>query len=569
MNDQAQSLALGRGLISGAHRWIERRIIFARHVPAQRILRRIVLTLRRRWLQRFHEAELPVPSDLNVATASPVPLMPPRGGLEVGHDGTEVTLLEKTKVLRWPILWRDPGHERGGQLWWMTLNYMEYVEAADDDTFARLVGSWIDSVRPYGPGYWRDLFNSYVISIRAVVWMQQLARRSSLPTKLRHRMTSSIAGQLYFLERNLETDIGGNHLIKNIKALLWGSVFFSGNCAQRWRQKGLNLLARELSHQILDDGVHFERSPSYHHQVFVDLLEIRYALGGDPLGGQLDQSLAAMAQVVADLSHPDGQVAQFNDSGLSMSYSSTECLEAFKRIFGFKPCKRNVFNYPAAGYFGWASTHSHFIADCGAIGPDDLPGHSHGDVLSFEWSVNGRRLIVDQGVYEYVAGARRATARSARSHNTLSIAGLDQADFFADFRVGRRPRVKVVQMSADSERLFLEGFHDGYAPLIHARVFEVSSKELKISDRLKGGFAAGVVVGLLLHPDAVATVSGADIHVILGSTTVCVRGTVPFAIEPATWWPNMGSEIPTQRILARWPSGCEAATLTLSMVDGI
>ena len=122
-----------------------------------------------------------------------------------------------------------------------------------------------------------------------------------------------------------------------------------------------------------------------------------------------------------------------------MSYPPAQCLDAFAKLTGERPVQQGVFAYPQSGYFGLALGHNVFIADCGPIGPDALPGHGHGDVLSFEWSVGGRRVIVDQGVYEYVDGARRRTARSAMSHNTLCIEGFDQAEFFGDFRVGRRP----------------------------------------------------------------------------------------------------------------------------------
>ena len=105
----------------------------------------------------------------------------------------------------------------------------------------------------------------------------------------------SLAAQLIFLEANLETDIGGNHLIKNIKALIWASAFFQGPDAARWRKLGLDLLARELTAQILTDGVHYERSPSYHCQRLADLLECRHALGAETPPA-LDAALRAILQ---------------------------------------------------------------------------------------------------------------------------------------------------------------------------------------------------------------------------------------------------------------------------------
>ena len=79
--------------------------------------------------------------------------------------------------------------------------------------------------------------------------------------------------QMNFLKSNLELDIGGNHLVKNIKALLWASQFFEGPEADRWRELGLKLLRKAIEEQVTPDGAHFELSPAYHVQVFADLLE--------------------------------------------------------------------------------------------------------------------------------------------------------------------------------------------------------------------------------------------------------------------------------------------------------
>ena len=77
-----------------------------------------------------------------------------------------------------------------------------------------------------------------------------VTRAGRLPLDLAARIEASVAEQLVFLERNLETDICGNHLIKNIKALIWASAYFTGPFAERWRRLGLKYLQRQLSHQI-------------------------------------------------------------------------------------------------------------------------------------------------------------------------------------------------------------------------------------------------------------------------------------------------------------------------------
>ena len=71
-----------------------------------------------------------------------------------------------------------------------------------------------------------------------------------------------------FLRRHLEFDVGGNHLIKNLKALAGLAVLFGD---ERTLDRTLNLLSRQLAVQVLPDGGHFERAPAYHCQVLADL----------------------------------------------------------------------------------------------------------------------------------------------------------------------------------------------------------------------------------------------------------------------------------------------------------
>jgi uncharacterized heparinase superfamily protein len=266
-----------------------------------------------------------------------------------------------------------------------------------------------------------------------------------------------------------------------------------------------------------------------------------------------------MAGVAADLAHPDGEVALFNDGGLAMAYSPRECLAAFWRLFGRPPRRRRIFALESAGYFGMREDGNYFIADCGPIAPDALVAHAHGDILSFEWSVAGKRIVVDQGVYEYNAGARRQAARSAASHNTLSIAGADQADFFGAFRCGRRPTAEVLRHQESEDGFVLEGAHNGYATLPgkpqHARRFEVSRDMISILDLVEGRPEAAVSVSFLLHPKCRVEMVEGGALITTDGVKVRLDCTAPLSLEAAVWWPDMGVEIPTHRLRASLPAG--------------
>jgi glycosyltransferase involved in cell wall biosynthesis/uncharacterized heparinase superfamily protein len=552
-------------------------IAFARHMPPGKILRRAELGLRRRLedhIPLFRRTPGRAAAAARRATLPP-PLFAPRKHLAPAAvpGGVRFTFLNRSVEMQGRVDWTAPGPGPADQLWRMNLHYMEYLEGVDDESWAMLVSGWI-AANPSGMrGAWRDSWNSYTLSLRVAVWLQELARRQgALPGDIIRRAEASAVEQLEFLERNLETDLGGNHLMKNIKALIWASAYFSGPAAARWRRTGLALLTRELGVQIMPDGMHGERSASYHAQVFADLLECRHALGEDAFGGRLDDALAGMAQAIADLTHPDGSPALFNDAGMSMAYAPAACLDVYERLSGRRPEPRAVFAFKDAGYYGLRSGGAHFIADCGRIAPDDLPAHGHGDVLSFEWSVAGERIIVDQGVFEYAAGERRQRARAAASHNTLCFEGADQADFFGAFRCGRRPDVDVTGYAPRAGGFMLEGGHDGFSALPgrprHIRRFDATPDNIVVTDRIEGAPSRPAQIAFLLHPGVDVSCAGCEATLRGRRAAVQMTSSQPITVEPAVWWPDMGVELATRRLVVRLARGAASAMTQFRIVEG-
>lgn len=538
-----------------------------RYTDPSQLLARIELLTKRKFFEvnsvffnkRFKEKE--IHAEINTHLAGPI-FKAGKGRFSEESKNSKsfiLSFLNESRSFQLPINWHEKELEYGTRLWKLNLHYMEFLEEVDNDWFQGLVEDWIEQNLPYKERYWLDSWNSFALSIRVVVWMQQIAlRKDSLDTDFINKATISVYKQLLFLEKNIEKDIKGNHIIKNIKALLWGASFFrNDNNVRRWVKLGTDLLQKELHRQILPDGMHYERSPSYHIQVFADLMECYCVLQkGEAVRTSLENKLGKMAQVVADLKHPDGLVAQFNDGGLKMTYSPKEVLAIYSDLFEERIHCQDYFQYSEAGYYGIKNENNYIVFDAGKIGPDELPGHGHGDIFSFEWSVGGKRIIIDKGTYEYNDGKKRRESRSTLSHNTVNIAHEDQCEFWKAFRVARRADVKVEKCDCFSNRLSVKASHDGYKRLkngpVHEREFIASYSNINITDKIYGGEGYSVEARLLFHPNCSVTLNDGTCEVKNGNSQIHIDSDLSMELIETSWFPDFGKEVVTKQLIINY-----------------
>ena len=527
-----------------------------RHVRSRQLIARLHLTIRRKWsvsrasYYRDRLLSKPLPP-LILRTDLPQPIFEPRNEHAVVDKGEyQLTFLNVTRTFNVPFDWHPPE----ALLWLHKLHYMEFLEGLPDKAFIEIIDDWIEQVLPYRPGYWRDDWNSYSLSLRCLVWMQQFSlRHQGLPEDFRERLLSSLYIQLSFLEENLEVDLGGNHLIKNIKTLMWAGRFFNTETAHRWYMIAEDFLEKELQEQILEGGMHYERSPAYHIQVFADLLECLVVIDAGEVKEKLLEVLQSMAQVLANFTHPDGYISLFNDGGLHMSYAPLECLQVWEKLSGKQVVPQRVFKDGSAGYFGYRSDSHYVLVDCGKVAPDFLTAHGHGDILAFEWTVENKRFIVDAGVYEYNPGAKRDHSRSTKAHNTVTLDGEDQCEFWGSFRMARRANVTLLSYQEHPHGFDLLGSHDGYrymtgAP-VHERAYSVNRNEIQVQDEIKGGDGQIVEARLLLHPECSVEIVKEDVIISRDDVVVKLETESVVHIHKSVWFPDFGSEVSCSQLV--------------------
>jgi uncharacterized heparinase superfamily protein len=396
-------------------------------------------------------------------------VLPPAGGAAelIGPSTARYTFVGQTHDGAFPPRLETAGPSK---LWEYNLHYFEWAWRLSPDDAERAAFAWVGQCR--GGTGWAP----YPTSLRLMNWAALFHHvRRDRPAAA--QLWPGVWQQACFLEGDLETHLLGNHLLENVAALAYVGGTFAGRDADRWLAVGLRWLRRELAEQILPDGTHFELSPMYHARA-VYVLCLLASLRLPAVDAVVVEPLRRACAAMGAMTHPDGDVALLNDSTLGIYPRPGELLGwaagLIKGVSADLPV--GPFALPDAGYYGHRSPRGDYvICDAGPIGPDYLPGHAHCDLLSFELSLGGRRVVTDTGVFDYGRSPTRHLCRSTAAHNTVQIGGAEQSEIWAAFRVGRRARPVHVSFEPTTAGFGLSAGHDGYRrlrpPAHHARRF--------------------------------------------------------------------------------------------------
>jgi uncharacterized heparinase superfamily protein len=258
------------------------------------------------------------------------------------------------------------------------------------------------------------------------------------------------------------------------------------------------------------------------------------------------------------MTHPDGEIAFFNDAAFGVARTHADLLE-YGALFGVtsEHDARPVSWLPASGYSHLRSGSFSAIFDTAEIGASYLPGHGHADVLSLEISVDGKRLVTNSGTSSYEIGWVRTSERASAAHATVELDGHDSSETWSSFRVGRRARPFGVRIAETASELSVEASHDGYRWLpgspVHHRTVAVSPDVLRIVDAVTGTGDHSVVARFPLHP--AVTLTGVEANgwrLELGDgrvVRVTTKGCVERCVLDGYYAPTFGQRVP-RRVLA-------------------
>ncbi|MAT39516.1 MAG: hypothetical protein CL946_07915, partial [Ectothiorhodospiraceae bacterium] len=451
-------------------------------------------------------------------------------------------------------------------------------EAEDKERFlkqaAAFIRMWIDDFPLYKEGVRGSVWYAYVLAIRIETWV----RLHTLFQKHGMEFDERIVRELHFttrvLLRNIEHGTMANHLMKNIKGILFAGLYFEDEVGQQCRQIALELLEREIREQFCEDGCHFERSPMYHVAMATDIMDMLELLkaSGRELPALWMRTLGRIVGFLENVRHPDDEIPFFNDATKSFFIRTGDVLERGKRLFTqlgcvvVRPEKFGHFN-PAnhSGILVCRSEDMFLAFDGGYVGPDYQAGHAHCDTLSFELSWHGKRLITDTGVYHYKESRERTYSRSTEAHNTIRVDGVDQTSVWKSFRVGRRAKTHSLYAEERNRLHVFHAIHDGFTriqkSIFHERYTAVKPGEwVAVVDFLHGFGVHTAESFLHFHPDCRVT---HDVHNVFAEQH-SRQYTVQFFpqsismkldLRETEYYPEFGKKLPRTSIVASLKGG--------------
>jgi hypothetical protein len=365
------------------------------------------------------------------------------------------------------------------------------------------------------------------VAIRAVNWLWAIALVADAPPVTDPwfaDVLTSLIGHGRHLIANLERRSDGvttNHYLADVVGLLYLGVCLP-ECrdGRRWRTFAVRELEREMDRQVLDDGVHYESSISYHRLVCEMFLSSALLCRHRDLSlpEPFHRRLRRMCEFTHAYTKPNGLAPQIGDGDngrlhVLTGYGTVDhrdhrhLLAAGAVLYGREDwwcaagprtvealwlgeCGRDRFAqapqpamtappaaaFPSGGFYIMRDRDDYVLFNCSPVGTRGVGTHKHNDVLSLELHLGGEDILVDPGCFLYTGDPRMYDLfRSTAHHSTVMIDGSEQNRFipgkFFCLHPDGQPRVLKWEPESKLDRVSAE--FDGYRrlsdPIRHRR----------------------------------------------------------------------------------------------------
>lgn len=335
-------------------------------------------------------------------------------------------------------------------------------------------------------------------------------------------------GEYIYLNLEKSLELANNHYLSNLVGLIFLGIYFKDlkyKKPNKWLNFSLKEMEKEMFIQNNQDGTNYETSTSYHRLVlelmFYPTLLLK--LNGLSFSNEYEKRLEKMFVFLAKITKSNGKIPLIGDVDngrlvILSNYYNWEVNDArniislggeyFNNILlkevgaNEKEDKIWIFNsqkgykekffkesivFENGGYYLLQNKEIYCLIRCGELSLRGQGGHSHNDQLSIELNIDGEDFFIDTGTGVYTADKNiRNLFRSTRMHNTVSINGIEQNNFYED-KLFEMKEESFGECLKFSEKSF-EGIHYGYINKIgstHIREVILGNKTLTLIDLLE------------------------------------------------------------------------------------
>ena len=277
-----------------------------------------------------------------------------------------------------------------------------------------------------------------------------------------------------------------NHLMKIIsednkktdRLYIAKAVIISALCFKNLENKlnfGVNLLMEILSKEILDDGMHYLRSPSTHFLFLRSLIDIKAFLGTSkkPIPRELNEKIQMMCAILKFFKITNNELAIFNKFHF---IEESQLNEVIKRSNSKIKIPTSL---STSSFERISDNRLIFIMDCG----DPTKQKTHAGSLSFEFSHSNEKIVVNSGSPFVNDRNLNEAMRSTAAHSTVNIDDVNSSDIFYDEDTTTRIAKVWSQTLKQGNNYWINSAHSGYKGIfgiIHNRKIHIDTENLII-----------------------------------------------------------------------------------------
>lgn len=352
---------------------------------------------------------------------------------------------------------------------------------------------WIEQNSNYNSVNW---CSNLEMSIRNINWILALELIiDGIDAKDKFLILNTIVKQVNFVFNRLSLySSSNNHLIGELTFLLIASKKIGFKNNDKIYKYSKRKLEEQIEKQFYKDGINKEQSINYQvHTTELYLICIKFL---DDINEKFDEKVYEIINkslnYLRDISEIDGNFINIGDqdSGNIIKFSerSKEILDLLHwgyYIFYDEKLILNKENYISDKvYFFYGDKYIDLLMkqeykdfiidenydsggmiikerliknkkiklvfDYGEIGMKPLYAHAHSDILSLNFSINGKPVFTDMGTYKYkLESGWRDYFRGIYAHNSIAVNEKNQFNFLGAFICDKSPNSKLVYYNKD------------------------------------------------------------------------------------------------------------------------